>query len=420
MRRLSELTIALAFVLAAATDALSATNLVVRKQTTLRGDFVLIGNTLGHDAAANVPPPIVGNVGAAGLNTTENAPDVYWRSNSPFNGAAEANTSIASTQARSQAVLTLPAGGTVKYARLYWAAIGTTPTADTQVTLSRIGAGGFSTSVTADASGTTPAPMGGTAYQSTADITSLVQSAGAGAFQLADVDIAPFLDQNNAGLFAAWSMVVVYALPSAPPREITIHDGIGFVIQGSPAQASISRIQPLPPSGVSARLGIVVYEGDANATGDSLLFNGNLISDANNVPGNFFNGTRTFLGNPSSTAGDLPQLGGQQASMCGIDIDVVDVTAFAPPVGTTTVTMQSAINGDQYHAGYVVLSVSVPLACVGDVTDDGVINTADLTALLGNFGQSVPPFTGGDFNGDGVVNTADLTTLLGLFGTNCP
>ncbi len=399
-------------------DAGAATTMPQRYQTTLRGDFVIIGNTLGHDAAANVPPPIVGNVGAVGINTTENAPDVYWRSNSPVNGGAEANTSIASTQARSQAVLTLPAGHTVKYARLYWAATGNAPLPDTQVTLSRLGAGGFSTAVIADATGTSLS----NAYQSSADITALVQTRGPGAYQLADVDIAPFVDQNNAGLFAAWSMVVIYSLPSAPPREITIHDGIGFVAFGSPATASINRVQPLPPSGVSARLGVVVYEGDANATGDSLLFNSNILSDALNPPGNYFNGTRSFLGTSLSTAGDLPQLNGQSASMCGIDIDVADVTALAPGPGpgAATVTMQTGNAGDQYHTGYVVLSVSVPLACIGDANDDGVINTADLTIVLGSFGSAVTPYTSGDFNGDGVVNTADLTIVLGLFGSACP
>lgn len=57
--------------------------------------------------------------------------------------------------------------------------------------------------------------------------------------------------------------------------------------------------------------------------------------------------------------------------------------------------------------------------CQGDANGDGVINTADLTLLLGNFGDIAAGFSGGDFNVDGTVDTADLTALLQLFGTSC-
>lgn len=60
------------------------------------------------------------------------------------------------------------------------------------------------------------------------------------------------------------------------------------------------------------------------------------------------------------------------------------------------------------------------LCCPGDINDDGVINTADLTLLLGNFGSNCgSAFCGGDINGDGLTNTADLTVLLSFFGGNC-
>jgi len=58
--------------------------------------------------------------------------------------------------------------------------------------------------------------------------------------------------------------------------------------------------------------------------------------------------------------------------------------------------------------------------CPADLNADHAINTADLTILLGHFGQNVPPGTSGDINTDGAVTTADLTALLGAFGTACP
>ena len=55
--------------------------------------------------------------------------------------------------------------------------------------------------------------------------------------------------------------------------------------------------------------------------------------------------------------------------------------------------------------------------CPGDLNVDGVIDTADLGILLGQFGTAGPE---ADLNGDGVVDTADLGILLGVFGTSCP
>ncbi|MFM9957425.1 MAG: hypothetical protein ACKVZJ_05085 [Phycisphaerales bacterium] len=59
--------------------------------------------------------------------------------------------------------------------------------------------------------------------------------------------------------------------------------------------------------------------------------------------------------------------------------------------------------------------------CKGDLTNDGLRNTADLTQFLGAFGTTVPPSNpNADFNNDGFVNTADLTQFLGVFGVPCP
>ncbi|TVQ62300.1 MAG: hypothetical protein EA379_05585 [Phycisphaerales bacterium] len=56
--------------------------------------------------------------------------------------------------------------------------------------------------------------------------------------------------------------------------------------------------------------------------------------------------------------------------------------------------------------------------CPGDANGDGVVDFADLSTVLGNFGQSgagVP----GDVNGDGEVDFADLSEVLSNFGTEC-
>src|SRR5438105_635759 len=65
------------FVLAGADAARAA---ALRYQINQKGDFVLLGNTLGQNCGPGVPAPVVGNVGACGSNTADTAPDIFWRS----------------------------------------------------------------------------------------------------------------------------------------------------------------------------------------------------------------------------------------------------------------------------------------------------------------------------------------------------
>jgi hypothetical protein len=57
------------------------------------------------------------------------------------------------------------------------------------------------------------------------------------------------------------------------------------------------------------------------------------------------------------------------------------------------------------------------MLCPADFNTDGIVDTADLGTLLGEFNTTGPT---ADINGDGVVDTADLGILLGAFGTTCP
>ena len=56
--------------------------------------------------------------------------------------------------------------------------------------------------------------------------------------------------------------------------------------------------------------------------------------------------------------------------------------------------------------------------CDADINDDGVVNGADISVLLGYWGQSGKNVVG-DITGDGIVNGADLAQLLGSWG-ECP
>jgi len=56
--------------------------------------------------------------------------------------------------------------------------------------------------------------------------------------------------------------------------------------------------------------------------------------------------------------------------------------------------------------------------CIADVNEDGVVNGADISVLLGYWGLSGKNVVG-DLTGDGTVNGADLSVLLGSWGP-CP
>src|SRR6478609_4881049 len=105
----------------------------LRKQIDQRGDFVMFGNTLGWECADNagVPAPLTGSTvacrGGQGNAIRDTAPDIFWRSDSPADGQAAASYTFTPADARSTAVLNLPAGATVTYARIYWAGMLSTP-----------------------------------------------------------------------------------------------------------------------------------------------------------------------------------------------------------------------------------------------------------------------------------------------------
>ncbi len=326
---------------------------VLRVQVDQHGDFALIGNTLGYECATGTPAPVVGTVGNCGNSTADTAPDIFWRADAPAAGQAQANNTVTVAQARSTSMLTLPAGATVTHAFLYWGATNTTGTADTQITLDRPGAGGFTQSVDAIASYTSF----NNSYQSVADVTSLVTANGPGAYRVSGVDVVNLVNRNNENDFGGWWMAVFYQLASDPPRNLALFDGLDPVYTGNNQNVTISGFL-VPNAGYTAKLGVITFEGDNAIVGDQLFFNGGAaLSDAQNPADNFFNGTRSNLGAAVSVAGDLPQLKGTAQSMAGMDLDVVDVTSKVT-AGQTSAPIQATTTGDVYYLGGFVTSIS--------------------------------------------------------------
>ena len=331
----------------------------LRVQVDQRGDFALIGNTLGHECRSGTPAPVVGTAGPCGNQTNDTAPDMFWRADSPIEGQVEATTGITGAQARSTAKLGLPAGASITHAYLYWGARRTQPGADGDATLERIGAGGFTAAVAAIQSVTiADVPGGQYYYQSVADVTALVQANGVGTYRVSGVDAASIVNTDIDTNFAGWWMAVFYALPTDPPRNLALFDGLDQVKTGSNQSATLSGFFVPTNAGFDAKLGVVTFEGDNTITGDQLFFNGGAaLGDAQNPDNNFFNGTRSFLEAAVSVNGDLPQLTGTPQSMSGIDIDVVDIEDKLS-AGQTSAPIQATTTQDTYFLAGWITSIS--------------------------------------------------------------
>ena len=103
----------------------------------------------------------------------------------------------------------------------------------------------------------------------------------------------------------------------------------------------------------------------------------------------------------------------------GADDAGADCTGFTSVIRATLTAGTYIVGVGGYSAadsGTGILTITGPEApdCPGDFNGDGVIDGADLTILLGDWGGAAA-----DLNGDGVVDGADLTILLGGWGA-CP
>lgn len=338
----------------------SAAAPVLRYQTDQRGDLLMFGNTVGFDCRAGIPKPVVGTVDTSmcGSPTSvdDSSSDVFWRSED--SGSATAGASIMPNAARSTAVLDLPDGAEITYARLYWSAtLREDPTTDSSVVFERPGS--FSQTITAK-----PEDLrfefggSGYVYQGSADVTALLQDKGKGAYRLSGAARFQLVDRDQDVNYVAWGVIVVYRRATDPIRNFTIWDGLTTVQLNSKVDVTINGFRVPPGGSVDSKLAVIAYEGDHDKLGDSMIFNGTKLSDGQmGSEDNFFNSSRTKLGQAVTIAGELPQLTGAMGSMNGIDMDIVNVTPLLTANQTTAqITLTS--NLDVYFLGPLATAIT--------------------------------------------------------------
>lgn len=132
-------------------------------------------------------------------------------------------------------------------------------------------------------------------FSAFADVTTLVQSTGAGLYTLSDLDISDVLayyhNQGGRTNFAGWSLLLIIENDDLPLNQINIYDGL----QAVPDEINIQLDNLNVVDKIGAKLGFIAWEGDSNiAENERLKINGSALSNALNPPDNAFNGTNTF------------------------------------------------------------------------------------------------------------------------------
>jgi len=299
----------------------------------VRGDVAIVGNR-----------SLVGSSAASDDNATT-------MNNLDLDG--DATTVKNSTSAD----LTLPAGSSVLWAGLYWAGRSASVNKNT---IKFKKAGDTYTTYTAtqlDDGNTISGITAENHFQGFIEITSYIQSKGAGTYWGGDVITTignGASDPYSTGYYGGWALIVIYSDDTQPYRNITVFDGYSSVWLGNGTGTVTVPISGFltPSSGTfTTKMGIIAWEGDKNITNDKLRLNANVdvnnVSDANNPATNFFNGTITNTPrNPSTTQN------------WGVDFDYI-TSNISLPLNSTSTNVYFNTSGDFYLPGALVFNVDI-------------------------------------------------------------
>ena len=274
----------------------------------------------------------------------------------------------------SQGSLIVPAGSTILWAGLYWGSVVTTPA---QVALlntvkfSTPVSGGY-TSLTGSVVGSTTDPGSPTCtiYEGFANVTSQVQAAGGGVYEVANVQATP-----ESGSYAGWALVAVARIPGDPARNLTVFNG--FAGQGAsdpPLNVSISGFIAPPSGPVNVKVGVAAYEGDLAITGDSMAIDGKQLSDGLNPANNFFNSVISHQGVLETAKNP------NYVNQMGFDAKFVNAPAGAIPNSATSATITFSTSGDGYFPGVVTTSIDLFAPSLGVTKSATDLNGGNTTA----------------------------------------
>ncbi|TXD85157.1 T9SS type B sorting domain-containing protein [Subsaximicrobium wynnwilliamsii] len=145
-------------------------------------------------------------------------------------------------------------------------------------------------------------------FSSFKNITSFVQQEGNINYTVSNLNLNSIIDLycSNAIYFSGWTIIVVYEDFSLPSTQTNIYHGLKFVGLNTTVSVDIliNNLNIIDPQGAS--MSYVGYNGSPNIFLDeSILFNGNTLSNALNPPDNPFNGSNSFTGSTTNWNQDI-------------------------------------------------------------------------------------------------------------------
>lgn len=395
--------------------ALTVKDMEIRYNEVVNGDFVLVGN-----GVLECETPVASNSGTCdqlhnGVSSSnpQIVNDSFLMSNvndAPALAAAGAANS-------SQATVTVPSGAKVVKAQLYWS--GSTGVRRTdganenrcgsnarQATLPEDTRGGYLTQqpmlqvgvsgqVTRVAPGTVYteplAQLSATdvGYYSTgADVTAAFAGIETGSAQT--ISVGDLWAAQGPNCYAGWSLAVVYDFGTFDPdnaltgaREVTLYDGHVRKF-ASDAAADTMLFDGFTALADTASIGMTMYEGDLNISGDTAKYTTSLTGQAtalkntvtqaaNNIGVSHANGSARYAGNGSAAF-----------TNANVDVFTQDSVNLGG-TGAESLTLQLETAGDSFLIQNAILSVPVARVLIdksANGTDDTQTRVAGAPAAF--------------------------------------
>jgi uncharacterized repeat protein (TIGR01451 family) len=321
----------------------------------IRGGATLFGNTLLHIVNGGVADTARMNAG----RPDGNSPSGNDFSNMQYVDVDGMQGIGAATRNSSSADLQLPAGNnTIRMARLYWGGKVRQGDFDLNADSSRkikirFGNGAYRefSALRMDQIATGSSTSRVFQYQACADITSFVQNSGSGTYTVGHAPLTVG-SAGTGGNYGGWCVVVVYENGMQDyHNNVRVYDGFQQVYNDGVSHASLVRLGGLTVSDApvqlrDAKLGAMVWEGDASLRLDYLKINGILFKNGLNAVNNPWNGSITDTG--VHVRSKLPDYTNQM----GIDIDQFHIgSGYGIASGDTSLLLEFGTESDQFFTG---------------------------------------------------------------------
>jgi gliding motility-associated-like protein len=341
---------------------------------------------------------------------------------------------------QSSATLNLLPNQTIVAAYLYWGGIGD-GTFNPTIKLNTTSYNAAQTFV-ADPFGSQFVPY----FNSYVDVTNQVVSTGNGTYTLSNINLNPIIsDYCPNGIYnLGWHIVVVYLQANLLSNQINIYDGLNVVsdqFNSGTTPLSINNLNVV--SAQNAKMTYVALNGSPNLFfNESIIFNGNTLSNVLNPANNPFNGTNSFTGSNTNWNQDIDtfdispfiNIGDTQASitlksafMRGVQTVVTSIRSELPDATVlfNTVSGQNVCNNRSLVVNYTVkntnsnapLPANVPVSFYANNVLLSTVNTPTAIAIGGTLPLqtivNIPLSVSNTFNLRVVVdnNAANASTI---------